>query len=97
MLEFHGIKTGGYEYLWWVSIDGVHFPGVTVPPGTFSARGAGGQYLVVVPARRLVIVHRFDNEPSDHSVETVFKAAYQGIGNAQFGPLLKLILDAGPH
>ncbi len=97
MVTFNGVPTGGYEYLWWVEVDGVHFPGVTVPPGTYSARGAGGQYLVIVPARHLVVVHRFDNDPPTHEVADVIQAAYRGIGNAQFGPLLKLILDAGPH
>jgi CubicO group peptidase (beta-lactamase class C family) len=92
-----GVKSGGYEYLWWVEVDGVHFPGVTVPPGTFSARGAGGHLLVIVPAMQLVVVHRFDNEPVSHEVRAVLDAAYKGITTAQFGPLLKLILDAAPR
>ena len=47
-------------------------------------------------AKRLVVVHRFDNDPSNHEVATVIAAAYKGITNAQFSPLLKLILDAAP-
>ena len=39
---------GGYEYLWWVEGDG-HFPGADLGGGAFSARGAGGHYIVVVP------------------------------------------------
>ena len=96
MVVFGGVNSGGYEYLWWVEVDGVHFSGIAVPPGTYSARGAGGHMLVVIPAKRLVIVHRFDNEPSNHEVATVIAAAYRGITNAQFSPLLKLILDAAP-
>jgi CubicO group peptidase (beta-lactamase class C family) len=53
MVQFHGIETGGYEYLWWVEYGGRHFPGVKVPPGTYSARGAGGHFLVVIPALAL--------------------------------------------
>jgi CubicO group peptidase (beta-lactamase class C family) len=94
MIQFHGVDTGGYEYLWWVEYGGAHFPGAKVPPGTFSARGAGGQFLVVIPARNLVVVHRFDNDPPDKDVKTVLEWASKGIGNAEFGPLLQLILDA---
>jgi CubicO group peptidase (beta-lactamase class C family) len=94
MIQFHGVDTGGYEYLWWVEYGGAHFPGAKVPPGTYSARGAGGQFLVVIPARNLVVVHRFDNDPPSKDVKTVFEWAYTGIGNAEFGPLLQLILDA---
>jgi CubicO group peptidase (beta-lactamase class C family) len=94
MIQFHGVDTGGYEYLWWVEYGGAHFPGAKVPPGTYSARGAGGQFLVVIPSRNLVVVHRFDNDPPTKDVKTVFDWAYKGIGNAEFGPLLQLILDA---
>jgi hypothetical protein len=50
--------------------------------------------LVVIPSRNLVVVHRFDNDPPTKDVKTVFEWAYKGIGNAEFGPLLQLILDA---
>jgi len=50
---------GGYGYLWWVAVDGQHFDGVgPVPFGTFTARGAGGHVLAVVPDLDLVVVHR---------------------------------------
>jgi hypothetical protein len=42
----------------------------------------------------LVVVHRFDNDAPTKDVKTVFEYAYKGIGNAEFGPLLQLILDA---
>jgi CubicO group peptidase (beta-lactamase class C family) len=52
---------GGYGYLWWVAVDGQHFDGVErVPFGTFTARGAGGHVLAVVPDLDLVVVHRVD-------------------------------------
>jgi CubicO group peptidase (beta-lactamase class C family) len=94
MIQFHGVDTGGYEYLWWVEYGGAHFPGAKVPPGTYSARGAGGHFLVVIPSRNLVVVHRFDNDPPSKDVKTVFESVYKGIGNAEFGPLLQLILDS---
>jgi CubicO group peptidase (beta-lactamase class C family) len=50
---------GGYGYLWWIAVDGQHFDGVErVPFGTFTARGAGGHVLAVVPDLDLVVVHR---------------------------------------
>jgi len=52
-------EVGGYGYLWWVSIDGQHFEGIDqVPYGTYTARGAGGHMLAVVPDLDLVLVHR---------------------------------------
>jgi CubicO group peptidase (beta-lactamase class C family) len=82
--QYHGFDIGGYEYLWWTEADGKHFPGVDLGGGSFSARGIGGHFVVVIPARNLVIVHRVDNGDDQHEVVT-----YQ-----QFGHLLKLILDA---
>lgn len=54
-------EAGGYGYLWWVSVDGQHFEGVEkVPFGTYTARGAGGHTLAIVPDLDLVFVHRVD-------------------------------------
>jgi CubicO group peptidase (beta-lactamase class C family) len=97
MVQALGDDAGGYEYLWWVEYKGVHFPGVIVPPGTYSARGAGGHYLVVVPALDLVVVHRFDNDPPRRDAVTVTEWAGHGIGKTEFGHLLKLILEAKLH
>jgi CubicO group peptidase (beta-lactamase class C family) len=97
MVQAFGEDAGGYEYLWWVEYKGVHFPGVTVPPGTYSARGAGGHFLVVVPALDLVVVHRFDNDPPRRDAATVTEWANHGIGKTEFGHLLKLILEAKRH
>jgi hypothetical protein len=68
-----------------------------VPPGTYSARGAGGHYLVVIPAGDLVIVHRFDNDPPRRDPATVTEWADHGVNKTEFGHLLKLILDAKLH
>ena len=97
MVQAFGEDAGGYEYLWWVEYNGVHFPGVTVPPGTYSARGAGGHYLVIMPALDLVVVHRFDNDPPSRDAATVTEWAEHGIGKREFGHLLKLILEAKVH
>jgi CubicO group peptidase (beta-lactamase class C family) len=76
---------GAYGYLWWVSRHGLHWPGVIVPEGTFSARGWRGHRLVVVPPLDLVLVLRVDTrEPGPEVTAT------------QFGRLLAAILEAAP-
>ena len=75
--------SGGYGYLWWIATNGVHLPGVTLPNGTYSARGAGGHYIVVIPALDLVIVHRVNTDMEERRVES-----------AEFGELMRRILVA---
>ncbi len=80
----------GYGYLWWVAANGNHVPGADLPDGSFSARGAGGHHIVVVPAYNLVIVHRVRNElPNRELTDT-------HVSIADFGELLGLILAARP-
>jgi CubicO group peptidase (beta-lactamase class C family) len=76
-------ERGGYGYMWWVAERDVHFPQVSVPPGTYTARGAGGHYVVVVPALDLVVVHRADTDVPGRRVEGL-----------AFGSLMEKILEA---
>jgi CubicO group peptidase (beta-lactamase class C family) len=76
-------ERGGYGYMWWVAQGDVHFPQIFVPTGTYSARGAGGHYLVVVPRLDLVVVHRVDTDVPGRKVEGL-----------EFGSLLEKILAA---
>lgn len=76
----------GYGYMWWVARKYnkfPHLPGVEVPEGTYSARGAGGHYIMIIPDYELIVVHRVDTFKRGNSVSSV-----------EFGKLLKLILDA---
>jgi CubicO group peptidase (beta-lactamase class C family) len=75
--------SGGYGYLWWVADHGAHLPGVALPDGSFSARGAGGHYILVIPPLDLVIVHRVNTDIEERRVES-----------AQFGELVRRILLA---
>jgi CubicO group peptidase (beta-lactamase class C family) len=96
MVSANGVDLGGYEYLWWVDYGGVHFPEVSLP-GIFSARGSGAHYLFIIPTLDLVIVHRTDNDPPVRDAKTVAEIANRGsVSNdrAEFGHLLKMILDA---
>jgi CubicO group peptidase (beta-lactamase class C family) len=96
MVKSNGVDVGGYEYLWWVDYGGVHFPEVSLS-GIFSARGAGAHYLFIIPTMDLVIVHRTDNDPPVKDAKTVTEMANRGSiseDRAQFGHLVRLILDA---
>jgi CubicO group peptidase (beta-lactamase class C family) len=74
---------GGYGYLWWVAVNGVHLPSLQLPEGSYSARGAGGHYILVIPPLDLVVVHRVNTDTPGRAV-----------GDAQFGELVRLVLEA---
>jgi CubicO group peptidase (beta-lactamase class C family) len=79
-------RSDGYGYMWWAVKHHnkyPHFPNVDLEEGTYSARGAGGHYLVIIPDRDLVVVHRVDT----------FQRG-QNVAPGEFGTLLKKILDA---
>ncbi len=81
-----GSVYSGYGYLWWTEVYGTHLENVELPKGTFSGRGAGGHYILVVPAWDLVIVHRVDTDRKNGPRVT----------REQFGSLVKLIVEAMP-
>jgi len=74
---------GGYGYLWWVATNGQHLPAVTLPAGSYSARGNRGHYILVIPQLDVVIVHRVNTDMPTREVT-----------HAQFGELVRLILEA---
>lgn len=81
--------TDGYGYMWWVVKEGnkfPHFPFVQLKDGTYSARGAYGQYIIVIPEYDMVIVHRVNSFEEGNLV------SFNGMGL-----LAKMILDAGPY
>jgi CubicO group peptidase (beta-lactamase class C family) len=82
----NGRVYAGYGYLWWTSAEGKQFENVTLPEGSFSARGHGGHVILVAPALDLVVVHRVDSDKKDAP-----RVEY-----AQFGALMKFILEAMP-
>ncbi len=81
--------TDGYGYMWWVVKEGnkfPHFPFVRLKDGSYSARGAYGQYIIVIPEYDMVIVHRVDSFEEGNLVS-----------DNGMGLLVKKILDAGPY
>lgn len=84
VLEGERGDRGGYGYMWWVEVDGNHFSGVDrVPDGTYTARGARGHVLAVVPGMDLVFVHRTDTAVSG-----------QRVSYGDIGRVLMKVLDA---
>ena len=79
-------NSGGYGYMWWVAVDGKQYPGISLPEGSFSARGFRGQYLVVVPAWDLVVCHRVNSFQEKTAVS-----------KTEFGKMLALIAAARPQ
>jgi CubicO group peptidase (beta-lactamase class C family) len=90
----------GYGYLWWTDfLDGAIAPTVTLPEGSFSAQGSGGQIALVVPKLDLVVVHRVDRdlklpEPSGRSIARLFWLILKA-GGYDAGPDASLIAAAG--
>ncbi len=81
--------TDGYGYMWWVAKDGSkypHLPFVKLEEGAYSARGAYGQFMIIIPERDMVIVHRVNSFERDNRVS-----------DGGFGLLVRMILDAGPE
>ena len=79
----------GYGYLWWVD-------GFDLPVSSFSAQGARAKYLIVVPARDLVVVYVNHTEfPDDVSGITAHDLKkLPSISHEQMSQLLKVLLDA---
>lgn len=78
-------SSDGYGYMWWVARDCnkyPHLPGLNIPEGSYSARGAGGHYILVIPGYDLVIVHRVNTDIRGNSVS-----------KGEFGKLTSLILQ----
>lgn len=79
----------GYGYMWWAVKNGnrmPHFSFVDLEEGAYSARGAYGQFILVIPQYDLVIVHRVNSFERGNSVT-----------DSQFGMIVKRILMAGPE
>ncbi|MCU5771440.1 beta-lactamase family protein [Erwiniaceae bacterium BAC15a-03b] len=78
----HAGDRGAYGYMWWVTRDSVAWPEAILPAGSYSARGAGGHFCLVLPTLDMVVVHRVDTDQPGREVNRF-----------QIGKLLQLLLD----
>jgi CubicO group peptidase (beta-lactamase class C family) len=104
--EFTGF---GYGYMWWIGFPSHNgAPTVNVPPGTFAAWGAEGQYAFVIPAYDLVIVHRINSdveigtlpgqrkpEPTIQQLARLLWLLLSAAGDSDVGPDVTLAHAAG--
>lgn len=60
--------SGAYGYMWWVERNGILFPNVILPPGSYAAKGAGGHVVLIIPALDAVIVHRVNTDLKGNAV-----------------------------
>ena len=75
----------GYGYMWWVARKFnkyTHLPNADIPEGSYSARGAGGHYVMIIPDYDLVIVHRVNTDIGN------------SVSAAEAGKLFQMILEA---
>ncbi len=75
----------GYGMLWWVW-DAQSFPGTVTGPyqGAFSAMGANGQYITVLPSMNLVIAHKVDFDQDGG----------RSISPSEFHTILQLVIES---
>jgi CubicO group peptidase (beta-lactamase class C family) len=52
----------GYGFMWWIQQNARAHPTLGIPPGTFTASGAGGQRLIVIPQIETVIVNLMNTD-----------------------------------
>ena len=73
----------GYGYMWWTGSKTGLYENVHLNGHSYAAAGWGGHWMVVLPWRNLIVVHRVNTDQPGDAVE-----------NHQFGRLLWHILDA---
>jgi CubicO group peptidase (beta-lactamase class C family) len=80
----------GYGYMWWIGWATASAPTVNLPPGSFFALGAGGQFAFVIPAYDLVVVHRAPHReeggPNFRDVARLLWLLFDAGGFSDFGP-----------
>lgn len=79
-------SSDGYGYMWWVARKNnkyPHFSNLELENGAYSARGAGGHVVLVIPYENMVIVHRVNTDKRGNRVSY-----------GEFGKIAAMILEA---
>lgn len=81
---------GGYGYMWWTGRKRGLFANVSVKEHSYHASGYGGHKLIVLPYRKLVIVHRVNTDsagrrPMDHQIGRLLWLILSAAGETDIG------------
>ena len=90
----------GYGYMWSTASGGEWFPNVRLRGPAFGHAGLGVHFLVVIPYRKLVIVHRVDTDkpgpyPGANSLGRLLWLILDAAGEADIGPDPAFTASAG--
>jgi CubicO group peptidase (beta-lactamase class C family) len=94
----------GYGYMWWIGFPrNMGAPTVKVPPGTFEAMGAEGQYAFVIPAYDLIVIHRINSDipasqrkvPTSQQIAWLLWLVLSAAGDKDVGPDITLAQSSG--
>jgi len=78
----------GYGYMWWVW-DAPNSPGPF--QGAYTGKGAGGQFITVLPQLDMVVAHKTDTQqPSPHGSGQRRRA----VSGAEYDSILRMLIAA---
>jgi CubicO group peptidase (beta-lactamase class C family) len=90
--DFQPLGLGYYGYLWWVGASDRFLPNTSLPNGSFAALGLGPQIILVIPSKRLVLIHRTGTDSICAFDRT--DCSYNLIPNSKVFSLLQMIVQA---
>ncbi len=81
---------GGYGYMWWTGVNGGLFQNVVLRKHSYYASGWGGQKIIVLPYRNLVVVHRgntdwFGKQPAPYQIGRLLWHILDAAGETDIG------------
>jgi CubicO group peptidase (beta-lactamase class C family) len=93
-------QDGGYGYMWWTGIDSGLLPNLSLKAHSYLAAGYGGHKLIVLPYRKLVIVHRVNTDtakrrPMNHQLGRLTWLILTAAGERDIGPDPSIAAAAG--
>ena len=83
---------GGYGYMWWTGVNGGLFQNVVLKKHSYYASGWGGQKVIILPYRKLIIVHRSNTDwvgkqASPHQIGRLLWHILDAAGETDIGPV----------
>ena len=84
-------QDGGYGYMWWTGVHSGLLPNVSLKAHSYLASGYGCHKLIVLPYRKLVIVHRVNTDavkrrPMSHHLGRLIWLVLSAAGERNIGP-----------